>query len=135
MTRAEFTERSKEILAAKELTRIEKREMIRKAAEHHIEKIWDGILEVRDLRKRMVAAEKENAGYNGFSYCPESGTWYPKPPPAIKVLEWEWEGLRREKVNEVYWKAVKKLTEEAEREMYAKAYAKTDAKKNAEATA
>ena len=113
MTKKEFAERSKEIMAAKELTEIEKRERLHRAATFLIEDTWDRIPEARDLRKRWEATEKKLAGHGGFSYCPHDGEWSPAPPPAIKALDREWMGLRHQKITEVYRKAVRKMNAEA----------------------
>ena len=109
MTRKEFIERSREIMAAKELTEIEKREKLHRAATFLVEDTWYGFAEVRDLMKRWKAAEKEHAGYNGYSYCPHDGEWSPRPPPAITALDREFMGLRHQKINEVYRTAMKTL--------------------------
>jgi hypothetical protein len=100
-TKKEFSAKCKEVMASTELTLEGKAAAIRRAATFLIENTWDRFPEVRDLEKRWAAAEKKHAGYNGFSYCPESGNWYPDLPPAIKVLDREWNGLRHQKIDEV----------------------------------
>jgi hypothetical protein len=112
MTKKDFFERSREIMAAKELTLLQKRETIRNAASFYVEKIWNRLPEVRDLMKRFAEAEKKHAGYNGFSYCPHDGEWSPRPPDAIKALDREWTGLREEKVREAY-REILKVAEKA----------------------
>ena len=107
MTKEKFSERSQEIMAAKDLTMGEKREMLRQAATFHVEKTWDEFPEVRELQKRIEAAEKKHAGRGGYSYCPHDGEWTPDRPQAIKALEREWAGLKWEIVNDVYWEALR----------------------------
>ena len=106
--RKEFSRRVQEILASTNLDREEKANKIRYEATHLIERTIDRTPEMRDLRKRW-AAEKRLAGRNGYSYCPESGEWYPSLPPAIKSLDREYVGLMQEKVFETCRKPMRKI--------------------------
>jgi len=106
--RKEFSRRVQEILASTNLDREEKAKKIRYEATHLIERTIDRTPEMRDLRKRW-AAEKRLAGRNGYSYCPESGEWYPSLPPAIKSLDREYVGLMQEKVFETCRKPMREI--------------------------
>ena len=107
--RKEFSRRVQEILASTKLDREEKAKKIRYEATHLIERTIDRTPEMRDLRKRWAAAEKKLAGRNGYSYCPESGEWYPSLPPAIKSLDREYVGLMQEKVFETCRKPMREI--------------------------
>lgn len=105
MTKAEFTDRCKGIKATASLTREEKEKEIR-----HVATMFTGSLigktpGIRDLDKRYAEAEKRLAGYNGFSYCPESGNWYPTRPPEIQALDKEYTELSNWKSYETFRKA------------------------------
>jgi hypothetical protein len=106
MTKKEFTERCKEIMASTELAQEGKEKEIRHAASLLIDRTMGKSPEIRSLKKRWAAIEKKLAGHNGFSYCPESGNWYPRPPSAVKALEREWIKIHDMKIDEVYRKAL-----------------------------
>jgi hypothetical protein len=109
MTKKEFFERCKEVMASGRLGILEKAEKVKYLSTRLIEDTWDKIPEARDLRKRWEATEKKLAGHGGFSYCPHDGEWSPDLPPAIKALDREWLGLRHQKIEEVSMKAMKTL--------------------------
>jgi hypothetical protein len=105
-TRKNLFERSKEIMAATELTREKKVEMVRSAAAGLIEEIFHRTTEGRDFWKRNAAAEKRLAGHNGFSYCPHDGEWSPNRPPEIKALDQEYVDLTHRMTDEAFRKAL-----------------------------
>jgi hypothetical protein len=109
MTKKEFSERFKEVMASGGLSILKKAEKVNYLATRLIEDTWDRIPEARDLQGRIATAEKKLAGHGGFSYCPHDGEWSPDLPPAIKALNREWLGLRHQKIEEVSRKAMKTL--------------------------
>ena len=113
MTRKEFTEKCKEIVASTELTLGEKEALIKLQAGLLTDHTSTKTPEIRNFWKRYEAAEKELAGYNGFSYCPESGNWYPDRPPAIKTLDREYEDITQRMADETARKALRKMNAEA----------------------
>jgi len=106
MTRKEFTDRCKGIKATASLTREEKEKEIRHIATMFTDfNLLRKTPEIRDLDRRYKETEKRLAGYNGFSYCPESGDWYPTRPPEIQALDREYEELSKWKAFETFRKA------------------------------
>jgi hypothetical protein len=113
MTKKEFNEWCKEIMASAELTQEEKKEKIDLKASIWCGHIMDEAPEMSDLLNRFKAAENKLAGHGGFSYCPESGDWYPHPPPAIKALENEFSDLRDRQIDELCVEAMQNTSAEA----------------------
>lgn len=107
-TRKDFSERSKEIMAATELTMEQKVDLVRKAAYSFVCDSFGRSPEGRDFWKRYEAAEKRLAGHNGFSYCPHDGEWSPDRPPEIKALDQEYVDLTNRQEEEAVRKALGK---------------------------
>jgi hypothetical protein len=112
MTKKEFSERCKEVMASGGLNILEKAEKVNYLATRLVEDTIEKTPEMRDLRKRWADAEKKLAGHGGFSYCPHDGEWSPHPPPAVKALDREYMGLMNQKISEVGRKALRKMNAE-----------------------
>jgi hypothetical protein len=104
MTRKEFSERCKEIMASTALTTAEKGQKIRHEAALLIDDTFPKSPEGRDFWKRNEAAEKKLAGHGGYSYCPHDGEWSPVRPPAIKALDREYGDLKHRMTEETFRK-------------------------------
>jgi hypothetical protein len=113
MTKKEFSEKCKGIVASTELTFGQKEELIKHQAALLSDHTSEKTPEIRDFWKRYKASEKKLAGYNGFSYCPESGNWYPDRPTEIKALDREYEDITQRMADETARKALRKMNAEA----------------------
>lgn len=98
MTKKQFSERCKEIMASTGLTREGKEEAIERAATKYIEDNIYGFPEIRSVEERERAIEDKYSGPNGIRYCPECSTWSPKAPPIIGSLEREWGEIKDRKI-------------------------------------
>jgi hypothetical protein len=100
MGKKEFTAKCKEVMASTGLTPAEKEAEIKHLSVDLIEDIFPTTPEMRDWRRREAAAIKIQAGHGGFSYCRESGEWYPRRPPVIRAFDREYEQIFNRKVAE-----------------------------------
>jgi len=102
MTQAEFNEKCARIMASTELTREEKEKQVRHEATMFTDFNPEQTPEMSDFWKRNTEAEGRLAGHGGFSYCPESGNWYPSRPPEIKALDEEYGTIRLRETEAVF---------------------------------
>ena len=102
MTRREFAERCKEIMASTGLTEKGKAAEIEKAATEYVDDAIDRFPEIRSIEERARAIEDKYVGRKGrTTYCPKCSTWSPKAPPAIDSIAREWSEIMERKIEEL----------------------------------